>query len=95
IEANLRSPHLVAYSLITVAFLMFAVEWFYRRMPSRKEGANLLDVLLIGAAQTLALVPGVSRSGVTILTGMGRGLKRERSAHFSFLISVPIVLGAG
>ena len=95
IEENLRDPRLTVYSLIGVGFLMFLVEWIYLRLKNLKEEAGLWDILAIGFAQTLALFPGVSRSGITILTGMGRGMKRERAAHFSFLISLPIVFAAG
>ena len=49
----------------------------------------------IGAAQTLALIPGVSRSGITIVTGMMCGLRRDQSARFSFLMASPLMLGAG
>lgn len=59
------------------------------------EDVGPLDALLIGCAQALALVPGSSRSGTTITGGMLLGLKREAAARFSFLLSVPIILGAG
>ncbi|KKW06164.1 MAG: Undecaprenyl-diphosphatase [candidate division CPR1 bacterium GW2011_GWC1_49_13] len=95
IEENLRDPKLTAYALIGVAFLMLLGEGIYRNVNNPKEEAGIWDVLAIGFAQTLALFPGVSRSGITILTGMGRGIRRERSAHFSFLISLPIVFAAG
>ena len=74
---------------------MLLGEGIYRNVNNPKEEAGIWDVLAIGFAQTLALFPGVSRSGITILTGMGRGIRRERSAHFSFLISLPIVFAAG
>jgi undecaprenyl-diphosphatase len=53
------------------------------------------DALLVGVGQAAALVPGTSRSGATISTGMLLGLRREDAARFSFLLSVPIILGAG
>ncbi|MEX1061851.1 MAG: undecaprenyl-diphosphate phosphatase [Patescibacteria group bacterium] len=95
IEENLRDPKLTAYALIGVAVLMLLGEWFYQKAKNLKEEAGVGDVLAIGLAQTLALFPGVSRSGITILTGMGRGINRERAAHFSFLLSLPIVFAAG
>jgi len=52
------------------------------------------DALIIGLAQAAAFIPGVSRSGATILGGLGRGLNREAAARFSFLLSAPIILGA-
>ncbi len=56
---------------------------------------TLLDAMLIGTAQALAIVPGVSRSGITMTAGLFRGLNRQAVARFSFLLSAPIILGAG
>ncbi|GMR19332.1 MAG: undecaprenyl-diphosphate phosphatase [Patescibacteria group bacterium] len=95
IEKNFRSPQLVSLTLVGVAVLMILAEFVYRRFKTHKGQAGLIDVLAIGFAQTLALVPGVSRSGITILAGMGRGLERSKSAYFSFMISLPIVFAAG
>jgi undecaprenyl-diphosphatase len=53
------------------------------------------DALLVGLAQALAIFPGISRSGATIAAGLGRGLRREPAARFSFLLATPIILGAG
>lgn len=58
-------------------------------------GIRLLDAIVIGLAQTLALFPGVSRSGSTITAGLALGFKRDVAARFSFLLSVPVTLGAG
>jgi undecaprenyl-diphosphatase len=55
---------------------------------------NLVDALMIGIAQAVALIPGVSRSGITISAGLFRGFEREASARFSFLLSTPIIAGA-
>ncbi|MBW3657622.1 MAG: undecaprenyl-diphosphate phosphatase [Actinobacteria bacterium] len=63
--------------------------------PGRDEGTvGWLDTIAIGFAQALAIFPGISRSGATIAMGMARGMSREGSARFSFLLSVPIILGA-
>ncbi len=59
------------------------------------EDVGAADALIIGFGQALALVPGSSRSGTTITAGMLLGLRREAAARFSFLLSVPIILGAG
>jgi|SRR3989344_493654 len=95
IEANLRDPILVVYALIGVAILMLLVEWAYRKMGKKRENLRLSDAFAIGIMQVAALFPGVSRSGITILTGMGRGLERLNAAQFSFLISLPITFAAG
>lgn len=95
IEEDLREPKLVVGALVGVSFLMLLVEWVYRRRGEKRVRLGLGDAFVIGAAQVLALFPGVSRSGITILTGMSRGLEREKAARFSFLISLPIVFAAG
>ncbi|GAB4248606.1 MAG: undecaprenyl-diphosphatase UppP [Thermoleophilia bacterium] len=64
-----------------------------RRRPLDRLGA--LDALVIGAFQALAIAPGISRSGATISGGIFLGLDREQAAHFSFLLSLPVILGAG
>ena len=56
---------------------------------------NWKSALLIGFAQVLALIPGVSRSGITIIAGLGVNLKRDEAARFSFLMAIPIIFGAG
>ena len=97
IERSFRGPALMAGALIGVAVLMLAGERWYRKSKSKSKREDLekSDIFAIALAQALALVPGVSRSGITIMAGMGRGLTRETAARFSFLISLPIVFAAG
>lgn len=94
IEQNFRGPVLVAGALIGVAVLMLIGEWWYRGRGEGRVNLTVPDIFAVGLAQALALIPGVSRSGITILTGMGRGITRESAARFSFLVSLPIVLAA-
>src|SRR5207237_810504 len=56
---------------------------------------TLADALLMGAAQAIALLPGISRSGITISAGLFRDLTREQATRFSFLLATPVILGAG
>jgi|LakMenEpi03Aug12_release.lakeMendotaPanAssembly.Ray.scaffolds.fasta_scaffold255559_2 undecaprenyl-diphosphatase len=93
IEANLRSPLLVAFFLAAAGFLMF---WIDSRYPSGRsiEEMKGSDSIAIGLAQALALIPGVSRSGSTISMARLLGFNRHAAARFSFLLSVPVVLGA-
>ena len=89
-----RQPFWVAITLIVVALLFFIGE----KLSSFTK--NIVDLtwrnsLFIGLAQAVALIPGVSRSGITILAGLKIGLTREVAARFSFLLAIPIVLGAG
>ena len=93
IEAHLRSPFVIATMLIAVG----AVIWWADRHGRLTEGLGALSLggcLLIGCAQALALVPGTSRSGITIAAGLLLGLERQAAARFSFLLAMPVVLGA-
>jgi len=93
IESVLRSPLIVAamLALFGIFFIIF------EKISSKTDeiaGLNNNKSLLIGLSQAIALIPGVSRSGITIIAGLGAGLKREAAVKFSFLISVPVILGA-
>jgi len=93
IETTLRSPIVVASTTIGYALLMLVAD---RRRGQRNERSiGWLDVVVIGCAQALALVPGTSRSGVTISAGLFRNLSREAAARFSFLLAVPVMAAAG
>jgi len=84
----------IAGSLVVWGLVLWAAERLARH-ERRLEQVGLLDALAIGVGQALALVPGTSRSGATITTAMFLGLRREDAARYSFLLSVPITLGAG
>lgn len=93
IEESLRKPIPIAGAMIVVALLMWYAE-SSGRFNRRIEQTTLGDSLAIGAAQAVALFPGVSRSGITITEGLFRGMTRETAARFSFLLSVPVIAGA-
>ncbi len=94
VEAAFGSPTAVFFFLLVTAAMLAASERFAR--PQR-----LLDTLrwpgalVVGAAQALALLPGISRSGSTISAGLLRGLLRPEAARLSFLMSIPVMIGAG
>jgi len=93
IEDTLRTPKIIGVSLIVVALLMWIAD--RRATLSRKlQQANLGDGIAIGAAQAVALWPGVSRSGITITTGLFRDFTRQAATRFSFLLSAPVIAGA-
>lgn len=92
-EAISTPPVVAALLLVTAALLVFSE----RRVTSNRalDGLRLSDALTVGAAQALAILPGISRSGSTIAAGMVRGLPRASAARFSFLLATPIIMGAG
>ena len=94
IETQLRSPMVIAVATIVFGLLLWCAD---RTGKHRKNeyGLSLIDVLIIGVAQALALIPGTSRSGITITAALMLGLKREAAARFSFLLSIPVIFLAG
>lgn len=89
-----RSPLIVAAMLILIGFVMIFVE---RTSRAERPLSTLTwsDAMVMGCAQAVALIPGTSRSGVTIIAGMARQIKRADAARFSFYLSVPVIAGAG
>ncbi len=94
IEGSLRSLWVIATALIVVGLALAVVERLARRNRDF-DSIGMRDAVIIGCAQALALVPGTSRSGITLLAALAVGLRREAAARFSFLLSVPAVLAAG
>ncbi|MBA2447485.1 MAG: undecaprenyl-diphosphatase UppP [Chloroflexi bacterium] len=93
IEQKLRQPWLVASMLIAFGIVLLVADRLARRVRALDQ-IGFADALIVGCAQTLALVPGVSRSGITLTAGLLRGLDRPAAARFSFLLSAPITLAA-
>lgn len=93
-ETIFRGPLLIAATLAGAGLLLILAELLSSRHRKYEE-LSLRDVLLIGCAQALAVVPGISRSGITISMGLFLGMKRQGAAKFSFLLSAPIIFGAG
>ncbi len=93
VEENFRNPHLIAAALIVVSAVMWAADRFSPKAKSM-DRMTLGHAVIIGCAQATALVPGVSRSGSTIIAGLFTGYSREAAARFSFLLSTPVIAGA-
>lgn len=95
IEGNFtKDPLVIAVALIALAILLAIAEKtskFNREM----RDLNLVDSIIIGLAQSIALIPGSSRSGTTITAGLFLGLSRETAARFSFLLSIPAIFASG
>jgi undecaprenyl-diphosphatase len=93
IESAMRSDIVVALMLAGVGALFIIFEKISRQ-TGELESINWKKSFAVGLAQIFSFVPGVSRSGITIIAGLGAGLKREAAVRFSFLISIPIILAA-
>lgn len=93
IETTLRYPVYIAAALATGSIVMIAAEK-YGKSHQKKEGIKVFDALFIGIAQATALIPGISRSGITISAGLFRNMDRAGAARFSFLLSTPAITGA-
>ena len=89
-----RSPWVIVFAL-TVVEALFVVGEAVGRRSRQASALTYPEAIAIGLAQATALVPGVSRSGTTMTLGLFLGLQREEAARFSFLMSVPVILGAG
>jgi undecaprenyl-diphosphatase len=94
IESHLRSSEVIAYSTIGFGVLLLVAD----RMASEHKDMvrmTLMAALIIGLFQALALIPGTSRSGITMTAALFLGFQRDTAARFSFLISIPLILAAG
>lgn len=93
IETKLGEPVLVAGLLIIFGIVLWLADWRAAGLRGVRD-VSWWDGVVVGAAQAMALAPGVSRSGITITAGLALGMTRETAARFSFLLSIPIVGGA-
>jgi len=94
VEIYLRAPIIIAFANIGFAFALWWSDSIHQ--PRRNEYAlTYRDALIIGLAQACAFIPGASRSGTTIMAGLLLGLDRQAAARFSFLLSIPLIFGAG
>ena len=84
-----RMPGFIAINLVVFGILLFVADQFFRS----NQPLSLKNAILIGLMQAVAVFPGVSRSGSTLMMGRFMGLSRESAARFSFLLSVPVIIG--
>jgi undecaprenyl-diphosphatase len=94
IETGLRAPAYIGAFLIVGSLIFVAAERFtIARLPLGSIG--FVDALVMGVAQAIALLPGISRSGITISAGLYQGIRRADATRFSFLLATPVIVGAG
>lgn len=94
IESSLRDVRVIAYSTIGFGLLLWWADARFGR-TLKMDSMNLKSGFLIGVAQVIALIPGTSRSGITITMGRMLGFNADTAARFSFLLSIPIIAAAG
>lgn len=94
IETALRSPLVIATTTIVFGLLLGWADWYGKQLRTEHQ-LTWKDVLIVGIAQAIALIPGTSRSGITMTAGLILGLNRQAAAHFSFLLSIPVIVLAG
>lgn len=94
IETSLRSPLVIATTTILFGLLLWWADALGKRLRS-EHSIGWKDIVVIGVAQAIALIPGTSRSGITMTAGLMMGLTRAGAARFSFLLSIPVIILAG
>jgi len=94
IETELRSPWVIAIATIVFGILLWVADLGKSKVRNESQ-LKLSDVVIIGCFQALALIPGTSRSGITITAGLMLGLTRRAAARYSFLLSIPIIIASG
>lgn len=95
-EDTFRSSLVVAFNLALVGLIMLWAEAQYKKTKkhTKLEGTSQNQALIMGFAQAIAIIPGVSRSGITITSGLLAGMDRVAATRFSFLLGIPIIFGA-
>lgn len=93
VEGSLHSPYLLAINLVVFGLILWLVDKLTKTRLESKQ-INYFHSFIVGLAQSVALVPGVSRSGITMIASRGLGLNRESAAKFSFLLGTPAMIGA-
>jgi len=91
ISLNLRSVEVIAFTTIFFGLLLGFSDWLHRRLDRVHDVIRASDVLIVGCFQALALIPGTSRSGITITAALLIGLSRQMSIKFSFLLAIPVI----
>ncbi len=94
ISEHLRTPLIIAMTTLIFGFLLWYSDYFGKRQRD-EYSMSWKDIIIIGCAQAIALIPGTSRSGITITAGLMLGLTASAAARFSFLLSIPVIVLAG
>lgn len=91
---GIKTPFVIAGSLTLTGIFLILIERFHRIGTRTEKEMTILDSIVVGLAQTLAVLPGISRSGSTLIAGLYAGLNRETAVRYSFLLSIPVIAGS-
>ncbi|MFK3937832.1 undecaprenyl-diphosphatase UppP [Alkalihalobacillus sp. NPDC078783] len=94
ISTALKGPTMIAISLAITGIFLIIIERVVRTGNRTEKDMTLFDSVLIGIGQSIALIPGLSRSGTTLVVGMFAGLTKETAVRYSFMLSIPVILGS-
>lgn len=90
----MKTPPFIAGALVVTGTFLIFIERFKKYGSRRENKMRFLDAIIVGLAQTIAVLPGISRSGATLIAGLWIGLERETAVRYSFLLAIPIILGS-
>lgn len=91
---SMKTPTVMGIALLVTAFFLVAIERFHGFGRRQETDITWLDSVVIGLGQALAVIPGISRSGSTLITALYCGLERETAVRFSFILAIPVILGS-
>lgn len=90
----MKTPAFIAFALVVTGTALILIERFKEYGNRREDNMTYLDAVLVGLAQTVAVLPGISRSGSTVIVALWAGLDRETAVRYSFLLVIPAILGS-
>ncbi|WP_093047215.1 undecaprenyl-diphosphatase UppP [Salipaludibacillus aurantiacus] len=90
----MKTPALIAASLTVTGLALIFIERFHRLGHRDESSMNGLDAVIVGLGQTIAVIPGISRSGATLVASLLMGLNRDTAVRYSFLLAIPVILGS-
>ena len=91
---SIKTPPFIAGALVVTGLSLIFIERFHRTGRKTEDTMTFWDSVLVGLGQTLAVIPGISRSGATLVVSLLAGLNRETAVRYSFLLSIPVILGS-
>lgn len=94
VHDSMKTPPFIAAALTITGVFLIIIERIHKYGMRTEKNMNLIDSFFVGLGQTLAVLPGISRSGATLVTALGMGLSRETAIRYSFLLAIPVILGS-